>query len=183
LKGLGAEVVLTEGALGMKGAIDKAEDLSRQMQNSFIPQQFKNPANPEIHRKTTAEEIWADTGGLVDYFIGGVGTGGTFSGVSEVLKERNPAIKTIALEPADSPVLSGGLPGSHKIQGIGAGFIPEVLNRELIDEIIQVSHENAGIMARRLARKKGSWAGFPAGRRCGRLWKWPGGRRPGGRLS
>ncbi len=163
LKGLGAEVVLTEGALGMKGSIDKAEDLSRQMKNSFIPQQFKNPANPEIHRKTTAEEIWADTGGRVDYFIAGVGTGGTFSGVSEVLKERNPAVKTIALEPADSPVLSGGLPGSHKIQGIGAGFVPEVLNRDMIDEIILVSHENAGVMARRLAREEGILAGISSG--------------------
>jgi cysteine synthase A len=139
----------------MKGAIDKAEELARQMENSFIPQQFKNPANPEIHRRTTAEEIWADTDGAVDYFIAGVGTGGTFTGVSEVLKRRNPAIKTIALEPVESPVLSGGAPGSHKIQGIGAGFIPEVLDRDMIDEIILVSHENAGVMARRLAREEG----------------------------
>lgn len=163
LKGLGAEVVLTEGALGMKGAIDKAEELARQMKNSFIPQQFKNPANPEIHRKTTAEEIWADTDGVVDYFIAGIGTGGTFTGVSEVLKRRNPAIETIALEPVESPVLSGGAPGSHKIQGIGAGFIPEVLDRDMIDEIILVSHENAGVMARRLAREEGILAGISSG--------------------
>ncbi|MFA5260502.1 MAG: cysteine synthase A [Candidatus Omnitrophota bacterium] len=163
LKGLGAEVILTEGALGMKGAIEKADELARQTKNSFVPQQFNNPANPEIHRKTTAEEIWADTEGGVDYFIAGVGTGGTFTGVSEVLKDRNPGVKAIALEPVESPVLSGGTPGCHKIQGIGAGFIPGVLNRDIIDEIILVTHVNAGIMARRLAREEGILAGISSG--------------------
>lgn len=163
LKILGAELILTEGAKGMKGAVEKAEAIAETMANSFIPQQFTNRANPEIHRLTTAEEIWQDTEGRVDCFIAGVGTGGTITGVGEVLKERNPAIKIIAVEPEDSPVLSGGKAGAHKIQGIGPGFIPGVLNRGLIDEVIRVSTDNAGEMARRLAREEGIFAGISSG--------------------
>jgi cysteine synthase len=160
---LGAELVLTEGAKGMKGAIEKAEELAANYKNSFMPQQFKNPANPEIHRQTTAQEIWQDTDGKVDYFIAGVGTGGTITGIGEVLKKRNPSIKIIAVEPEDSPVLSGGKPGPHKIQGIGAGFVPDVLNRDVIDEIIRVAHENAGQMARRIAKEEGILVGISSG--------------------
>jgi len=160
---LGAEVVLTEGTKGMKGAVEKAEELAKEVPDSFIPQQFNNPANPGIHRKTTAREIWKDTDGRLDYFVAGIGTGGTITGVGEVLKRRNPALKVVAVEPADSPVLSGGKPGPHKIQGIGAGFVPAVLNRSVIDEIMTVSHEDAGDTARRLAREEGILAGISSG--------------------
>jgi cysteine synthase A len=163
LKMLGAELVLTPGAEGMPGAIRKAEELVKRTPNSFMPQQFKNPANPEIHRKTTAEEIWRDTDGKVDIFVGGVGTGGTITGVAEVIKPRKPGFKAIAVEPKASPVLSGGKPGPHKIQGIGAGFVPDVLNTKIIDEIIQVSNEDAIATAQRLAREEGILCGISCG--------------------
>lgn len=159
----GAELVLTPGAEGMVGAVKKAEELLRQTPNSFMPQQFKNPANPEIHRKTTAEEIWRDTDGKVDILVSGVGTGGTITGIAEVIKKRKPAFKAVAVEPKDSPVLSGGKPGAHKIQGIGAGFVPEVLNRGIIDEVIPVSNEDAGAISRRLAKEEGILAGISSG--------------------
>jgi cysteine synthase A len=159
----GAELVLTPGAEGMIGAIKKAEQLATENPNSFIPQQFQNPSNPEVHRITTADEIWRDTDGKVDILIAGVGTGGTITGIAEVIKAKKPPFKAIAIEPADSPVLSGGKAGPHRIQGIGAGFIPDVLRTDLIDEIVKVSNEDAGAMARRLAREEGILAGISSG--------------------
>jgi len=159
----GAELVLTPGVEGMPGAIKRAEQLMAENPNYFMPQQFNNPANPEIHRLTTAEEIWRDTGGEADILVSGVGTGGTITGVAEVIKKRKPEFKAIAVEPAASPVLSCGKPGPHKIQGIGAGFIPQILRPDLVDEIIRVTNEDAGIMARRLAREEGILAGISSG--------------------
>jgi len=163
LRIFGAEVVLTPGSEGMSGAVRKAEELAAKIPNAFLPQQFKNAANPEIHRLTTAEEIWRDTEGRVDVLVSGVGTGGTITGVSEVLKARKAGFRTVAVEPAGSPVLSGGKPGPHKIQGIGAGFVPQILRTDLIDEIICVTNEDAGETARRLARQEGILAGISSG--------------------
>ncbi|MEQ8156683.1 MAG: cysteine synthase A [Clostridiaceae bacterium] len=163
LKALGAELVLTPGAEGMKGAINKAAELKEQIPNSIILQQFNNPSNPEIHRKTTAEEIWRDTDGKVDIFIGGVGTGGTITGVGEALKQKNPDIKVVAVEPADSPVISGGKPGPHKIQGIGAGFIPENLNTSIVDQVYPVKNEEAFLASRKLAAAEGLLVGISSG--------------------
>jgi cysteine synthase A len=163
LKIFGAEVVLTEGAKGMRGAVEKAAEICHNTPGSFMPQQFNNPANAEIHRKTTAKEILNDTDGAVDIFIASVGTGGTLTGVGEVLKQKKPFAKVIAVEPVDSPVLSGGAPGLHKIQGIGAGFVPGVLNTKIYDEIIQVRHEDAGEVAHQLARQEGILAGISSG--------------------
>ena len=159
----GAELVLTPGAEGMPGTIRKAEQLLAENPNYFMPQQFKNPANPEVHRLTTAEEIWRDTDGKIDILVSGVGTGGTITGVAEVIKPRRPQFEAIAVEPVDSPVLSGGKPGAHKIQGIGAGFVPDVLRTDLVDEIIKVTNEDAGITARRLAEEEGILAGISSG--------------------
>jgi len=163
LKIFGAELVLTEGIKGMKGAIEKAQELAGTTPKSIILQQFNNPANPEIHRRTTAEEIWNDTEGKVDILVSGVGTGGTITGVAEVIKKRKPAFKAIAVEPETSPVLSGGNPGPHKIQGIGAGFVPQVLNTKIIDEIIKVKDTDAGAVARRLAKLEGILGGISSG--------------------
>lgn len=163
LKFLGAEIVLTEGAKGMKGAIDKAAELAKSNKNYFVPQQFTNPANPEIHRRTTAEEIWADTDGKVDIFVAGIGTGGTITGVGEALKKKNKSIKVVAVEPTDSAVLSGGGPGPHKIQGIGAGFVPEVLNTKVYDEVIKVSNDEAFEASKNVAKTDGLMVGISSG--------------------
>jgi len=163
LKMFGAEVVLTDGDEGMTGAVKRAEEMASKDPRYFIPQQFKNPANPEIHRKTTALEIWEDTDGRVDVLVAGVGTGGTITGISDVIKKRKPEFRAIAVEPESSPVLSGGRPGPHKIQGIGAGFVPEVLRMDLVDEVIRVSNENAGLLARRLAKEEWVLAGISSG--------------------
>jgi cysteine synthase len=163
LKMFGAEVILTPGNEGMTGAVKTAEEMASKDSRYFIPQQFKNPSNPEIHRKTTALEIWEDTDGHVDVFVAGVGTGGTITGISDVIKKRKPEFKAIAVEPENSPVLSGGKPGPHKIQGIGAGFVPEVLRMDLVDEVIKVSNEDAGLLARRLAKEEGVLAGISSG--------------------
>lgn len=163
LRGFGAELVLTPGPEGMSGAIRRAEEILADMPNGFMPQQFKNPANPEVHRRTTAEELWRDTDGEIDILIAGVGTGGTITGVSEILKQRKPSFKAIAVEPEASPVLSGGKPGPHKIQGIGAGFVPQVLNTGVLDEVIQVSNDDAFATARRMAREEGLMVGISSG--------------------
>lgn len=163
VKALGAELVLTPGSEGMKGAIQKAEELLKTTPNSFMPQQFTNPANVEIHRRTTAVEIWNDTEGSVDIFVAGVGTGGTISGVGEVLKDKKPEVKIVVVEPFDSPVISGGKPGPHKIQGIGAGFIPEILNTKVIDEVIKVKNEEAFEVSRKLAKLEGLLVGISSG--------------------
>ncbi|MBX2998866.1 MAG: cysteine synthase A [Caldilineaceae bacterium] len=163
LRAYGAELILTPGAAGMRGAIGKAEELAASDSRYFIPQQFENPSNPDIHRRTTAEEIWRDTDGQVDILISGIGTGGTITGVAEVIKERKPSFKAVAVEPAASPVLSGGAPGPHKIQGIGAGFVPKVLNVGIIDEIFQVTNEEAVAMARRVGVEEGVLVGISSG--------------------
>jgi cysteine synthase len=163
LKAYGAELVLTPGPEGMRGAIAKAEEIAAETPGSFIPQQFRNAANPEVHRRTTAEEIWADTGGEVDVVVAGIGTGGSITGVGEVLKARRPGFQAIAVEPADSPVLSGGAPGPHKIQGIGAGFVPGVLNTDVYDEVITCTAEDAFAVSRRLAQEEGILVGISAG--------------------
>jgi cysteine synthase len=163
LRAYGAELVLTPDAEGMRGAIAKAEEIAESTQGAFVPQQFQNPANPAAHRRTTAEEIWADTDGAVDILVAGVGTGGSITGVAEVLRERKPGFRAVAVEPTDSPILSGGTPGPHKIQGIGAGFIPGVLNTSVYDEVLTVDAEDAFAMARRLAREEGILVGISAG--------------------
>ena len=163
LKAYGAEIVLTEGSKGMKGAIEKANELAAETENSYIPGQFENPVNPAIHRKTTGPEIWRDTDGNVDIFVAGVGTGGTITGTGEFLKEQNPNIRIVAVEPADSPVLSEGKSGAHKIQGIGAGFVPETLNTEIYDEIIKVTNEDAFACGKLMAKQEGVLVGISSG--------------------
>jgi cysteine synthase A len=163
LRGLGAKLVLTEGAKGMRGAIEKANQIVAETPNSFMPQQFMNPANPEVHRRTTAVELWDDTDGKIDALVAGVGTGGTITGVAQVIKPKKPGFKAVAVEPTDSPVLSGGSPGKHKIQGIGAGFVPDVLDQKLVDEIITVTNDEAFAMARRLAKEEGILCGISSG--------------------
>lgn len=163
LRGFGAELVLTPGAEGMKGALAAAERIAEETPNSWVPNQFKNPANPDVHRRTTAEEIWNDTNGEIDILISGVGTGGTLTGVSQALKPRKPSLKIVAVEPIDSPILSGGQPGPHKIQGIGAGFVPDILDTSQIDEVYKVSNDDAFNMARRLAREEGLMLGISSG--------------------
>jgi cysteine synthase A len=163
LRALGAKLVLTEGPKGMKGAIAKAEELIEKIPNAWMPQQFKNPANPEVHRKTTAEELWRDTDGKIDALVAGVGTGGTITGVAQVIKKRRPTFEAIAVEPTASPVISGGQPGPHKIQGIGAGFVPDVLERDLLDGVIQVTNDQAFEMARRLVQEEGIFCGISSG--------------------
>jgi cysteine synthase A len=163
LRALGAKLVLTEGAKGMRGAIDKANQILSELPNAFMPQQFMNPANPEVHRKTTAVELWDDTDGKIDALVAGVGTGGTITGVAQALKAKKPSFQAIAVEPTDSPVLSGGSPGKHKIQGIGAGFVPDVLDRKLVDEVITVTNDEAFDMARRLAKEEGILCGISSG--------------------
>ncbi len=166
LRLLGAHVVLTPGSAGMTGAVAKAEELANEIENSFVPQQFNNPVNPAIHKQTTAREIWEDTAGQIDIFVAGVGTGGTITGVGEALKKKKPGIQIIAVEPAGSAVLSGGKPGSHKVQGIGAGFVPDVLNREIIDEIVTVGNDSAITTSRRLAAEEGILCGISSGAAC-----------------
>ena len=163
LSALGAEIILTPGSEGMRGAVKKAEELAKDNKHYFMPQQFKNPANPEVHRRTTAREIWDDTDGKVDILVAGVGTGGTITGISQAIKKKKPEFRVVAVEPKDSPVLSGGAPGAHKIQGIGAGFVPEVFDRDIIDEIVQVSNSDAMETARRLAKEEGILAGISSG--------------------
>ena len=159
----GAQLVLTPAEEGMTGAVNKAKEIVENTDGAFMPQQFQNPSNPQIHRETTAEEVWADTDGLIDIFVAGVGTGGTVTGVGEVLKSRKPSVKIVAVEPIDSPVLSGGKPGPHKIQGIGAGFVPDVLNLDVVDEVMQISNDEAFDMAKRLAKEEGIFTGISAG--------------------